>query len=819
MKTNRSTTSKPTITRTLPGVAFVTVLLALLLGRLDAFGGDFWVTVWVTVLDSETSQRIGDANVTYHNLNYSKVGYSKTGAGGSNAPCMYDVVDGSVWTFTASADGYYTSSPVVFENPNEATPSWLTISLDPLPPVISSPTTATATVGQPFSSQIVASGNPSSYSATGLPPGLGVDTSSGLISGTPTVSGAFTVTLSAYSSAGYGQANLSLTVYPPVRITTQPASQTVVVGGSAAFAVGASSPAPLSYYWSRNGSPIAGATQSSYTTNNVQLADSGSQFSCLVSNALGTSNSISATLTVLAPPAISRPPSPQTVAAGGSATFSVVATGSAPLSYYWSRNGARIAGATQSSYATNSVQLADSGSQFSCLVSNAVGTASSAAATLTVVAPPVIGTQPSPQAVLVGDSPAFSVAATGSTPLGYYWQRNGSPIPGATQSSYTADNVQLADSGSQFSCLVSNAYGTMLSSNATLTVSPLPLPVFSSQPQSLSASPGASLSFSGTVSGIIPQSYQWFKDGTPISSGTGTGSYSLSLTMSSTSVGNYSLMVSNAGGVATSATAVLGLASEPTVVEGNANLYVGRYRSWQKAHPGDGTGFWPWMTGAGYDGGAIRATWLNDCSGGSYDHYTQSGNNVYVYSTTGTILTVYPLNTGGAFATVVYPGAAPIIVAPAIASQPQNQTILNGGTATLVVAASGTSPLSYQWRKNGSNVPGATYSAFNLFSVQPNDAGTYSVVVTNAAGSATSSGAVLTVLIPQPVCLPVTCQAYSGGRFQLSVGSGSSYEIQASSNLVAWEVLGNLQMTNCTSVFVDTNASPARRFYRARLLQ
>ena len=81
-------------------------------------------------------------------------------------------------------------------------------------------------------------------------------------------------------------------------ITTQPANQTVPVGGSATFSVTATGSTPLSYFWRRNGTPIAGASASSYTTNNVQLVDSGSLFSCLVSNGYGTALSSSAVLTV-----------------------------------------------------------------------------------------------------------------------------------------------------------------------------------------------------------------------------------------------------------------------------------------------------------------------------------------------------------------------------------------------------------------------------------------------------------------------------------------------------------------------------------------
>jgi glucose/arabinose dehydrogenase len=90
-------------------------------------------------------------------------------------------------------------------------------------------------------------------------------------------------------------------------------------------------------------------------------------------------------------PSISAHPQPVTVPVGGNATFSVSATGSAPLSYRWQRNGADIPGATGSSYTLSGAQAADSGAQFRVIVSNESGSATSNAATLTVTGnrPPV----------------------------------------------------------------------------------------------------------------------------------------------------------------------------------------------------------------------------------------------------------------------------------------------------------------------------------------------------------------------------------------------------------------------------------------------
>jgi hypothetical protein len=80
---------------------------------------------------------------------------------------------------------------------------------------------------------------------------------------------------------------------------------------------------------------------------------------------------------------------------------------------------------------------------------------------ITITAPPstpLITAQPQSVSAVVGQTVAFSISASGSAPLSYYWNRNGAPIPGATNASFTANNVQLSDSGAHFSCLVSNVY-------------------------------------------------------------------------------------------------------------------------------------------------------------------------------------------------------------------------------------------------------------------------------------------------------------------------------------------------------------------------
>lgn len=172
-----------------------------------------------------------------------------------------------------------------------------------------------------------------------------------------------------------------------VTIMTQPANQTVSIGQAATFSIAATGTAPLVYQWQKNSTNITGATSTSYTTPAITAADSGAKFGVVISNAVGSVTSSSATLTVNAgrvAPTISTQPANQTVTAGQTATFTVVAAGTAPLAYQWQKNGTNIIGAASASYTTPVTTTADSGEEFQVSVSNAFGSLASSVATLTV---------------------------------------------------------------------------------------------------------------------------------------------------------------------------------------------------------------------------------------------------------------------------------------------------------------------------------------------------------------------------------------------------------------------------------------------------
>jgi len=168
-------------------------------------------------------------------------------------------------------------------------------------PAITSSTSANGTTGKSFSYQITATNNPTSFGASGLPSGLSVNTSTGLVSGAPASAGTWTTALRAANSGGTGTADLKLTVSAVAiapTLTTQPASVTVTAGQAATFTVATTGTAPFSYQWKRNGTTITSATSASYTTPTTTTSQNGSTFNVVVSNSAGSVTSKSATLTV-----------------------------------------------------------------------------------------------------------------------------------------------------------------------------------------------------------------------------------------------------------------------------------------------------------------------------------------------------------------------------------------------------------------------------------------------------------------------------------------------------------------------------------------
>jgi hypothetical protein len=171
-------------------------------------------------------------------------------------------------------------------------------------------------------------------------------------------------------------------------------------------------------------------------------------------------------------PKITTQPTNQTVVAGQTASFIATASGTDPLNYQWYFNtNTPVANGTSSTLTLTNVQATNDGSYF-LIVANAAGSATSSVATLTVLLPPTITSQPASQSVTASNDATFSVTANGTARLEYQWYFNTNTLlAGATNTSLAITNAQFADAGF-YSVLVTNNYGAVTSSFAQLTVSP-----------------------------------------------------------------------------------------------------------------------------------------------------------------------------------------------------------------------------------------------------------------------------------------------------------------------------------------------------------
>ena len=342
-------------------------------------------------------------------------------------------------------------------------------------------------------------------------------------------------------------------------IAAQPLSQIINAGQSVSFGVVVSG-SGLTYQWIKNGFAIFGATNPTYSISGTTASDEAA-YSVRISGTDGTIDSAQASLTVVAAgagPITSRPLS-QAITVGQSVTFTVAASGSA--TYQWSKNGNNISGATSASYSIASVQPGDAG-VYTVAVNAAAPSSEAASATLVVL--PVgsnsvtIVAQPASRNVSAGQSVTFSVTATG-TNLTYQWQKNGSNLAGATSASYTIPSAQSSDAGN-YTVVVTSGGTNQPSAPAVLTVGASSITI-TTQPATQTVNTGQSATFTVVATGTS-LTYQWQKNGTPIS-----GATNASYTIASTQAGDaasYTVVVTSGSTNVTSAAAVLAV----TVVAG-----------------------------------------------------------------------------------------------------------------------------------------------------------------------------------------------------------------------------------------------------------
>lgn len=521
------------------------------------------------------------------------------------------------------------------------------------------------------------------------------------------------------------------------------------------------------------------------------------------------------------PPSITTQPLSQTNAFGGTAAFSVVATGAAPLAYQWRFFGTNISGATTASLTLTNLQPTNAGN-YTVVITNAVGSITSAVATLTVNAAPAINGQPQSLSVNLGANAAFNVTAAGGTPLYYQWRFAGTDIANATNSTYTRLNVQAGDAGN-YSVVVTNFAGSVTSAVATLTVNVTPAGIIAQW--NFNSTPADGSTTTGTTNASIGSGTAALVGGTTGTYATGDTSLDPAGSTDNTAWNTTTYPAQGAGNksrgiqfnVSTSVRQNISVTWSL-----RASSTASKYSRLQ--YTTNGTDFIDFPTPASLSADSVFERKTNNLSSlpGVNDNPNfalrfvsefegtalNNGNANFVTPATGTyaaggtmrydMVTIYgsPLVTG---------------TAPVITNQPAGQTIAQGGDATFTVGADGTPPLNYQWRFNLVDINGATSNSYTRSNVQPPHVGSYSVIVSNSAGFTTSTNAALILTIPAPALTTPTA-----GVLQWSGLSNLNYTIQTSTNLAQtnWTTLGTA--TSPTGVISFTNAptTEAQRYYR-----
>ena len=437
-------------------------------------------------------------------------------------------------------------------------------------------------------------------------------------------------------------------------------------------------------------------------------------------------------------PLITAQPTDVTVILGGPATFTVAALGMEPLSYQWRFQGNNLNGATNAGLILNSVRATDAG-RYSVEVANYLGSVTSSNAQLAVTlltnapAPPSIVIPPQHQTVYAGGTAAFSVQSGGYPLPSYQWRFNDAPLVGATLSQLILHNLQPSQAG-RYSVTLTNPLGSITSTTAVLRVLGY-APTIVAQPQSQTAYEGSNATFSATVAGTPPFTYQWSFNGTPL--GDATNAALMVAQVQPSQAGAYSVQVTNSYGYAASSNAWLSVTGYPPAIVAQPQSATN--------NAGDTVRFSVTATGTprlGYQ-------WL------------LNGTPLAGATSTALILTSVQTNQNGLYAAVItnaYGTASSsnaqlsvIGLPPVITGQPTNMVVFTTESATLRVAATGSPPLRYQWYFAGTALTGATNSTFSRANTQTNDGGRYSATVSNLYGVATSSNALLTVI--EPVCV------------------------------------------------------------------
>ncbi|HEX3716380.1 MAG TPA: immunoglobulin domain-containing protein [Verrucomicrobiae bacterium] len=410
--------------------------------------------------------------------------------------------------------------------------------------------------------------------------------------------------------AGFGLPSTAVTLTVDPAITAQPTisaatlapytNATVPLGTNVTFSISASSGngyTPLTYRWSRNGTPltdngstISGSAMATLTLSDVTASADG-VYTCAVTNSQGGGQISSGATLEVVDPAISVPPQSMTANYLGTASFTVTALGTGPFRYQWLFNGAPLvngpsisgSGATVANAQSQTLSLADvtylDAGSYSVIVTNAVGSTNVSSAAILTVNDPSITVQPVSQtSTLAGGQTSLTVTAAGSPTLNYQWYdsagivHDGGDITGSSTATLNFSSLSDSDDNTYWVTVTGSQSGqTATSSNAVVTAEH-PVAIIT-PPQNRTERAGEHTAFVVGASGT-GLSYSWESNGVAIAGMTGNTFYLTNIQPAS--AGTYQVTVSSPYSASQSASATLTVLPGPFLNLYQSNLVVAR---------------------------------------------------------------------------------------------------------------------------------------------------------------------------------------------------------------------------------------------------
>jgi hypothetical protein len=684
-------------------------------------------------------------------------------------------------------------------------------------PVITSASTDSGTLGAAFTYTITASNNPTSFSATGLPAGLELNSTTGLIFGTPTAAGTASVTVNAINSGGTGSATFTLTITSTAvaPTITSASSGTGTAGSSFVYQIVASN-GPTAY----NASGLPGGLSINTSTGEITGIPTGPGTSLVTisaSNAAGIGNAtLTLSIAAAAPAPVITSATSASATEGAGFTYQIIASNH-PTGYSASGLPTGLTINTTTGAITGTPTAAGS-SPVTISASNASGTGSATLTITTAAAAPTITSAASASAT-VGETFTYQITAS-NNPSSY----NASGLPAGLTVNTTSGAITgtpSATGASSVTVSASNATGTG-TAVLTLTVDAAPSAPIITSPLSASATEGSLFSYQITASGN-PTAYS--ASGLPAGLTIDTTAGTISGIPTGTGASTVTLSATNAGGTGTatlSLTVSAGVILDPIITydalyNDGGGTYGNSGNTADKVYDGDITSFYdasvPTGAFSGIDVGAgnvatvtaifyyARSGWASRMIGGEF----QGSNDQVTYTTLATVATA----SDTAWTTIMVSGAAPYrylrYLSPTngwcnVAEVQFHGTVATVGVApaiTSATSAGATVGTAFTYQITASNSP-TSFNATGLpagLSVNtgngaitgtPTASGTSTVTLsaTNATGTGTTT---LTLSVIAVGVAPTITSATSASA---TVGTAFTYQITASNSPTTFNATG-----------------------------